>query len=118
MGSIRDRVAASEDIQKRVVNAWDVDIEVRGMTSKQWDDMQGDDVKNDARAKLIIASCFDPETGEKAFRVQDIDMLNSKAPIETGKLLKAVYDLNGMSTESRAELKKDSSPEEGDTSAS
>jgi hypothetical protein len=113
-------VAASEDIQKRVVNAWGIDIEVRALTAKLWDDMlerEGGQMKSDTRAKLIIASCYEPETGKKVFRVEDIDMLNGKSALETGKLLTAIYDLNGMSAESRAELKKDSSPEEGDTSA-
>jgi hypothetical protein len=116
MGSIRDRVAASEDIQKQVVKPWGVDIEVRTMTGAQMESLDKDSAN--FRSEIIIASCFDPETGEKAFRVEDIDMLNGKSALETGKLLKTIFRLNGMTADSRAELKKDSSPEEGDTSAS
>lgn len=75
MGSIRDRAASTLGIAETIrVPEWDVDVEVRSITVAERDALvEGD--SGTFGPRLVIASVYDPETGERAFSDDDLEML-------------------------------------------
>lgn len=113
MGDIKERIRQANDIKREVVHvdAWDMDIEVRAIAGADvglvFGGKDDDRPEHVYRADMIIATCFDPETGEKIFEPTDEDreLINGKSAFATGPLLNAAMRLNGLTEEGRDELK-------------
>jgi hypothetical protein len=75
LSSIRDRAASTtRNSETFHVDEWGVDVEVRAVSVAERDALvEGDPATFGPR--LVIASVYDPETGEKAFTDSDVDML-------------------------------------------
>ena len=114
--SIRDKVEKAKDIDTELVHVdkWDVDIEVRTITGAARE--QIDDNSPSLRSEWIVASCFDPKTGEQIFGMQDIEMLDNKAAVGTSKLGEAIKRVNGWTAEARDALGEGLPKEGGSTS--
>lgn len=111
MGDIKERIKQVSDIKSEVVHVdeWDMDIEVRAISGADVGLVYANEDKPDHvfRADMIIATCYDPETGEKIFDATDADreLVNSKSAFATGTLVNAAMRLNGLTAEGQGELK-------------
>lgn len=105
MSTLRDKVFTSDDIQTELVAVpeWGVEIEVRGMDGASQADIidqaQTEDGKVSAGTMqflVIVACCYDPETGTLVFTEDDIPTLRTKAAKALGRLSSKAFALSGM----------------------
>lgn len=103
---LRKTILNTDDIQKETVPIpeWGgVVVEVRGMTSgdrfKLLQNTSVDGKVNFQRwfPDLVIASVFDPETGEQVFEPADRDALLAKSGKVIGNLAEVASRLSGLS---------------------
>lgn len=110
--SLRDRVAAAQDItsEQVYIEEWDATFEVRSMTGAErgamfermgMDRETGEVDVSGFYPEVIIATVFDPETGAPAFVPDDRDMLNSKSSKPLDTLAKVGLRLSGLDAEAR-----------------
>lgn len=111
--SLRDQILAADDLQRRRVDvaAWGVTIEVRELSVRGrllWREAgftktgeryeaRDDDTLTMA---LLVACCFDPDTGQRIFGEADIEALREKREDVLSDLIAAALDLNGLRAES------------------
>lgn len=103
--SLRDRILAANDIQGKSVHVdeWGVDLEVRTITSVERSRLVAMCTKEDGNVDmekmyplLIIAAVFDPETGEKVFLAEDMNLLQDKSASAIESVAKVVMQMSGM----------------------
>lgn len=103
--TLRDRILAADDIGKKLVHIpeWDVDVEVRTMTAGKRSEMMKaatDDDGNIDVAQLwpmiIVATAYDPETGESLFTPADVDALKEKSAAAVEMLGGEAMAMSGM----------------------
>jgi hypothetical protein len=115
--SLRDRIAAKDDIKAERVTVWGEEIEVREMTGfdraryMSLYTSEGDVDTSLIYPTLVMYSCYDPETGERIFTEDDIEMLGNKAFGSLDEISTVASRLSGLTKSSKAELGKDSSTE-------
>lgn len=121
--TLREKILNAKDIKTELVTVseWDVTVEVRGLTGAQraaalekatvtstndaGDETQRrDDVK--LSALLIIASTYDPETGQRVFGDNDIDPVLEKAAGPLDSVARVAMRLNAGTVESHKALEK------------
>ena len=116
--SIRDQILASVDIpsEKVPVPEWGVTIEVRGMTGAERTrimdkavDQQGGVNLQFVYPEIVIATCFDDNTGEQIFKPSDRDALLTKSAVALDRLAQVGMRLSGFTQESADAQGKDSS---------
>ena len=116
--SIRDQILAVQDIPTQIVEVpeWGVKIEVRGMTGAERTRImdkatanQGDMNLQMIYPEIVIATSFDPLTGEQVFSPEDRDILLSKSATALDRVASVGMRLSGFTKESADELGKDSS---------
>ena len=95
---LRQTILEADDIESEIVEVpeWGIKVEVRGMTSKERAKL----LKVSAKGgevdmvtwfpDLIIATIYDPETGEKVFEPADRDAINAKS----GAAISAISDIS------------------------
>lgn len=103
---LRDKIFNTKDIdsEKVFVKQWNVEIEVRGMTGKQRATVLQGSIGKDGKSidfsklypDIVIATSYDPETGDAIFEATDRDMLNTKSSAATEKLAKTALKLSGL----------------------
>jgi len=117
MGNLKDKIRAAEDVksEKVFVPEWDVTVEVRTMKAldrarllKSCVDAKGNVIGEKFQSGLIIASCFDPETGEKVFEEGDFDLLMGKAAGPVEYLAGVAMGISGLNRESMTAAEKNS----------
>lgn len=121
--SIREIVASVDDSAMEVVDVpeWGVKLEVRSMTgaerAKTFERAQNPETGTVDYAKvnpaIIIATVFDPETGEQVFGPDDEKMLNSKSAAVTERLGRIALRLSGLDEGAEARAGKASSAASG-----
>lgn len=122
--SIRDASDLGTEIV--VVPEWnDVKIELRVMTGEEralmWKRTQGPDGKmlhERFYPEVLIASCFDPDTGERVFSSADINWLNKKSSAVLDRLATQALNISGMSAEAYEQLGNASASTPSDDSTS
>lgn len=100
----RERILEADDLQTEVVPVpeWDEKIEVRGMDGLSRAKFMrqvaeaGDVSYERWYPELIIATSFDPETGDKVFGPADRDPLNKKAGAALSRLGDVASRLSGL----------------------
>ena len=121
MAGLRDKILAANDVESELV-------EIPGMGSQRRGSL---DVAGNARAhrpdgkrsrgsaqvrrqrrprlpaSVVIATAFDPETGEALFTADDIAALNNKNAAAVGKLSEVGARLSGLTDEAKVEAGKD-----------
>lgn len=116
--SIRDLILAVQDIPTQIVEVpeWGVKIEVRGMTGAErtriMDKATADAGEMNLQMiypEIVIATSFDPLTGEQVFVPEDRDILLSKSATALDRVAMVGMRLSGFTKESADELGKDSS---------
>lgn len=115
--SLRELILSTEDIQSEVVTVpqWgNAKLEIRGMSGKERSRLM--QICVDPKTQeidfsrlyplIIVATAFDPETGEKVFSSDDIDALNEKSGAALEYVGKVAARLSGMDREDVEELGK------------
>jgi hypothetical protein len=129
---LRDSILAAADIPTELVHGpeWDCDVEVRGMdlgAREAIAEVAQDSVKaresgglNDPvwNASVVIATAFDPSTGERLFTSDDLAALNSKSAKAVMSVAEVGARLSGLTDEEEVEAGKDSPSIPDDDSSS
>lgn len=114
--NLRNQILTAEDIPFESVEVpeWGTTVNVRGMTGKQRaaflknaTDAQGNVSFDRFYAELVIASTYDPETGELVFEPADRDALNNKSGRALERVASVATRLSGLDGSSLEEAKKD-----------
>lgn len=87
MSELRERILAAKDVaSERVkVEAWGVEVEVRGLTGRAraallQDALEGSTLNLGKAYPLMVIECtYDPETGERVFGPDDFDVVAEKS---------------------------------------
>lgn len=127
MANLRDRILGAADIRRETVHVpeWDATVEVRGLNGTQRAKLMKTGF--DARGavdfeklypELLIASTYDPETGQPVFTEADRDALNGKSGAALERLAQAAMRLSGLSPEAPAQAEKNSAATPSDASTS
>jgi hypothetical protein len=117
MSKLKDKIKTSQDVraEKVPIPEWDVTIEVRTMKAidrarllKNCVDAKGAVIREKFQAGLIIASCFDPETGEKIFSDDDYDLVMDKSAGPVEYLSGIAMRISGLNRETMETAEKNS----------
>jgi hypothetical protein len=117
--SIRDKIIKADDLGSEVVSIpeWDVKIEVRAKTVAQQYDLiercrkPNGDINGELLAvETVIATSYDPDTGDVVFDPADRDMLRSKNSAAFQTLLAAANKAAGLAGEEEAVADLDETP--------
>lgn len=115
--SLRDKIKAADDSKQECVEVpeWDAKVCVRSMSARararllrEVVDDNGEPKTTDLYAMVSVATCFDPESGEKLFGPEDIGWLGEKnnGPLE--RLAQVGMRLSGIGQGAVDEGKGDS----------
>jgi hypothetical protein len=109
-GSIRDRIRSTADVRSEIVEVeqWGVKVEVRSMTGRERaaylqaaTDENGDPDFVAMFPAVVVATCFDPETGERVFQEGDESWLPDKAAAPLDQLARVGLRLSGIDLETQ-----------------
>lgn len=124
--SIRDQILAKQDIPSEMVDVpeWGVKVEVRGMTGAERTRIMDKATQNAGDVNLqfvypeiVIATAFDPETGEQVFKPSDRDALLAKSATALDRIAAVGMRLSGFTAESADDMGKDSSATDSEDSS-
>ena len=126
-GSLRDRILAADDMPFEDVELpeWGETVRVRGLSSRERDTFEDEilddegvaDVEN-IRARLLVRTCLDPETGKRVFTDDDADALGAKSAKPMQRLFSVARRLSALSEDDIEELVKNSESAPTDSSDS
>lgn len=111
---LRDKILAAPDIksEKVYVPQWDVTVEVKGLTGRQRGLLLQETIdkrgKVDMQAlypKLVVASTYDPETGEQVFGDGDYDAVAGKSGGALEVITQVAMRLSGLNGDEGKNLK-------------
>lgn len=126
MSNLSAKIFAAADIESELVEVaqWDVTLLVKSITAKDRAVMISGSVENNGDFRLeeilpdlVIAACYDPETGEKVFQPQDRDALMAKSAAPIEQLAQVAMRLSGMDEEAVDAAGKGSTPTQSDASS-
>ncbi len=113
--SLRDRILAADDIGKDTihVDAWEVELEVRTMTAAERSKMLNSAMDKDGNLdlqelypRILIATVFDPESGEKVFTADDIETIQNKSAAAVEAVAQKAMALSGLTADAVDEAGK------------
>lgn len=114
--SLRDKILAADDIQTEAVEIpeWGVTVEVRGMNGadrsrileKAADSADGRVDIQTMYVETVIASTYDPESGEPVFTPDDRSALLGKSAAALDRLAAVGMRLSGMDERATETAKK------------
>lgn len=112
---LRKTILESADIEKQPVEVpqWGTTVEVRSMTGKQRSAFMkkvanGGEVDFERfYAELIIASVFDPETGDQVFEPADRDAISQKSGAALQVVADVAMKLSGLEAGAAEAAKQD-----------
>lgn len=123
--SLRDQILNAEDVESEIVavDGWGgARVEVRSMSTAMREKLSqfaGEGDTESWTAAVVIATCYDPETGEQLFTKDDVAAINSKNGKNVQALADAGLRLSGMTEEAKKEAgKASSSTPDADSSSS
>lgn len=112
---LRAKILQTEDIKKErvMIEQWGVEVEVRGLSGEERAkvvngsrNQKGELDEEKFYPILVIASVYDPQTGEKVFKPADRDMLNQKSFAAIQKVAKVAARLSGLDDEAEEKAEK------------
>lgn len=113
--SLRDKILASDDIASELVEIpeWDVILEVRGMTGGDRSKILENAATNEGNISVgtvyvdtVIASTYDPDTGERVFAESDKPALMEKSAAAIDRLATVGMRLSAMDQNGVDDAKK------------
>jgi len=126
VSNLSAKIFAASDIESELVDVpqWDVTLLVKSITAKDRAVMISGSVENNGEFRLeeilpdlVIAACYDPETGEKVFQPGDRDALMAKSAAPIEQLAQVAMRLSGMEETSVDNAGKDFTPTPSDASS-
>ena len=125
MSSIRDKIQAVDDgsADLHEIPEWDVVVEIRSMTARSRAQFVAEMASEDGTVgnvndpdrilgmwwHVIGQTCYDPESGERAFEDDDHEWLFEKNARVVNDLANACMAASGLTEEAAGEAGKDSS---------
>ena len=106
--SLRDRILSANDIATKVIHVplWDVDLEIRTLSSlertrmiKACTDKDGNVDLEKMYPLLVISSAHDPESGMKVFDHDDMVAVSDKSAAAIEMVAKVAMEMSGMNAE-------------------
>jgi len=109
MADLLEKIKLAKDLKSitHEVPEWDVTIEIRAfsvrkrmeirnlfLAQKDIEDSETDNL--DFICSLLIESCFDPDTGEKIFNINDADWIPDKSGPVLDEIIKQAMEVNGL----------------------
>ncbi len=114
MSELKERLKQKTPFKSEVAD-WDGDqIEVRSMSLAEKTALtegaskNGDLILSVLMPRLIVATCFDPATGEKLFNEEDVDWINEQNAGVIESVASVGIRLSGLGAEALNDAKKDS----------
>lgn len=118
--SLREEILEASDLKSEVVDmsafkGWPDELGVRELTAAQRDDYEAELVslsannevevnRSNARAKLVVRTVEDPETGDLVFDPEDADAVGNLPAAPISKLFNVAQRLNDISEADVEEL--------------
>lgn len=113
--SLREKILAAEDIQSEMVEVpeWECTVEVRGMNGADRSRIleaaaSSEDGKigiGSMYVETVIASAYDPDTGERIFSQADRDVLMSKSASAIDRIATVGMRLSAMDAKAADDAK-------------
>lgn len=106
--SIRDTILNAEDRPAEIVDVpeWEVKLEVRGLSAGEAIDFYDSATRREAgetvvdRKKwapgLLVACCYDPESGERVFDAADVEAIGRKSSAAVTRVSQVAARLSGL----------------------
>lgn len=119
MSNLSAQIFAADDIESELVEVkqWGVTVLVKSMTARDRARMITTGVSESGVFRLeeilpdlVIASTYDPETGERVFEESDRDALMAKSAAPIEQIATVAMRLSGLEENATDEAGKDSSP--------
>lgn len=126
MSNLSALIFAADDIESELVEVsqWGVTVLVKSMTARDRARMITTGVSDSGVFRLenilpdlVIASTYDPETGERVFEDSDRDALMAKSAAPIEQIATVAMRLSGLEEDAADEAGKDSSPTPIDASS-
>ena len=127
MSNLSAQIFAADDIESELVEVkqWGVTVLVKSMTARDRARMITTGVSESGVFRLeeilpdlVIASTYDPETGERVFEESDRDALMAKSAAPIEQIATVAMRLSGLEENATDEAGKDSSPTPTEDSSS
>ena len=127
MSNLSAQIFAADDIESELVEVpqWGVTVLVKSMTARDRARMITTGVSDSGVFRLeeilpdlVIASTYDPETGERVFEESDRDALMSKSAAPIEQIATVAMRLSGLEEDATDEAGKGSSPTPTEDSSS
>jgi hypothetical protein len=104
VSKLRDKIANIKDIKEEKIHIpeWGVDLLIRSLSGAARNKIMNASMKNGKvdldrfYPDIVIASCFDPETGEQVFEPTDRDMLLSKNGAALERIAQKATEMSGL----------------------
>lgn len=116
---LRDKILSADDLSIEIVEVpeWDVKLEVRSPSAKLRARMVSQAMTSDDEGEssmnleliyptLLVACCFDPDTGEQVFTDEDAEAINAKSSAAVEKVAQACLRVSGLSNDTEKVLGK------------
>lgn len=115
MSELRERILAAQDIatERVFVEAWGVEVEVRGMSGRARAElmqraMDGQALNIGKAYPLLVIGCtFDPATGERIFSEADLEAVSEKSGAALEQVAFAAARLSGLDPEAAERSKSE-----------
>jgi hypothetical protein len=110
--NLRETIFAAKDSKAEIVHVdeWGVDLEVRSMSGAARAEFLSRYTNEDGSVNwaalypsLLIATCYDPESGERVFLDSDEDAINTKSGAALETVAQVSLKLSGMGNEKAVE---------------
>ena len=117
MGDLKEKIKAAQDLKVKKIDIpeWGVTVEVRTMKAidrariiKACMDDKGKVIGEKFQAGLVIASCFDPNTGEKVFMDDDYDFIMGRSAGVIEYIASTAMEISGLNREALVVAEKNS----------
>jgi len=103
-GELRKTILETDDIESEIIDVpeWGLKVEVRGMSSKQRAKLLKSSTQDGTVnmmtwfPDLLIATVFDPESGEQVFERADRDAINAKSGAAVSAIADVAARLSGL----------------------
>ena len=114
--SLRDRILDADDIGRELVDVpqWGVEVEVRTMSAGKRSRMLQTCALPDGSVDLdrlypilIVATVFDPDSGERVFTEADMEALQEKSAASIEFVAQKAMEMSGMTAKAVDEEGKD-----------
>ncbi len=104
MSTLRDKILAADDIEARQVEVpeWGVTVEIRTPTVRRRGELMAEFMQDGELdyvklyPALVVATAYDPDSGEQLFTIADMDALAEKSAKALETLGEVAVELAGM----------------------